>query len=165
MGLDITWVVADARFLPFADQSFSAAFSYSVIQHFSREDARRSLNEIGRVLSGGGRSKIQMPNAFGLRSFYHLWRRGFSEGTGFDVRYYSPRELANLFSELIGPTVAEVDGFFGLGLQPSDRAIMPLKHRVVLRSSEALRRLSRYAPILKQGADSLWLTSIKPARQ
>lgn len=47
------FVLADARYLPFAAYTFHGAFSYSVIQHFSRAVAREMLTEIGRVLNSG----------------------------------------------------------------------------------------------------------------
>jgi ubiquinone/menaquinone biosynthesis C-methylase UbiE len=55
-------VVGDARFLPFADNSFNTVFSYSVFQHFSKENTKISLDEAARVLKKNGKSLIQMPN-------------------------------------------------------------------------------------------------------
>ena len=124
-------VAGDARHLPFRDGAFDRVFSYSVIQHFSKADAKNALQEARRILSDQGASLIQLPNAHGIRSLYHLIRRGFREPTGFDVRYYTPNELSELFTGTIGPSEISVDGFFGLGIQPSDRNLMPLKYKTV----------------------------------
>lgn len=85
MGLPCRFVVGDARFLPLRPGAVDVAFSYSVIQHFSREDASAAVREIGRVVRTGGRSLIQMPTVFGLRCLYHQARRGFTDGQAFDV--------------------------------------------------------------------------------
>jgi ubiquinone/menaquinone biosynthesis C-methylase UbiE len=61
-------VVADARFIPFADDSIDTVFSYSVLQHFSRTDALAALTEFHRVLAPGGGLLVQMANAAGARS-------------------------------------------------------------------------------------------------
>lgn len=79
----------------------------SVLQHFSREDARMSLTEVRRVLHHEGLARIQMANAFGFRSVYHLARRGFRTPTGFDVRYWSPRQLKAIFTKIVGPRGSE----------------------------------------------------------
>jgi SAM-dependent methyltransferase len=54
-GLNISFVCGDARFLPFRAGTFRIVFSYSVIQHFSEEDAEKAIAEMGRVLGRGGR--------------------------------------------------------------------------------------------------------------
>jgi SAM-dependent methyltransferase len=159
LGLPATLVVGDGRYLPFRAEVFDIVFSYSVIQHFSKEDAKSTLAAARRVLAPEGFTMIQMPNRFGLRSLYHLARRGFSEGEEFDVRYWTVRELEQTFTDLIGPTQFEVDGFFGLGIQPSDRHLLPSHYRAVVDASEALRRLSSRAPVLRYLADSVYVIS------
>lgn len=159
MGVFITFVAGDARHLPFKSESFDQVFSYSVLQHFSKDDVRQSLSSVGRVLKSGGRALIQMPNAFGVRSIYHQVRRGFRAPREFEVRYWTPKELNREFTRLIGPTRVSVDGFFGLGIQNTDADLMPRKYRMVIFASEMLRRASgRFAP-LRFLADSLYLAS------
>ena len=51
LGAGSRYVVADARYLPFADGFFDAAFSYSVFQHFSHADAELAVSEMGRLLT------------------------------------------------------------------------------------------------------------------
>jgi SAM-dependent methyltransferase len=156
------FVVADARYLPFAARSLDVVFSYSVLQHFSKVDARTAFQSIGQVLKAGGTSFIQMPNAFGMRSLYHQARRGFGPGVSFEVRYWTPRELAAAFSDAIGPASLSVDGFFGLGIQKSDIAMLRPQHRLVVHSSEALRWLADRIPALSTLADSLYVTARRP---
>ena len=154
--------MADARYLPFPENSFQIAFSYSVLQHFSRENVELALSEIRRVLSPGGTALIQMPNKLGVRSLYHRMRRGGNGKRGvFRVRYWSLSELKERFSCLIGPSSVSVDGFFGLGIQPSDLQLLQPHLKLIVISSEALRKVSRQIPALNNLADSLYVTATK----
>ena len=145
MGLKIGVVVGDARYLPFRDGSFERVFSNGVIQHFARNNAELAFSEVGKVLSPGGLSMIQMANAYGLRSFYHLCRRNFSDGTGFAVRYYKPNDLAILFARTIGPSSLSIDGFFGLGLQEFGSTVYAAE---VSRRPFGVRYVAETSPVL-----------------
>jgi SAM-dependent methyltransferase len=159
LNVDCSFAVGDARHLPFRSGTIDVAFSYSVIQHFSKENARAALQSIAEVLAQGGICFIQMPNRFGIRSLYHLARRRFAEGKEFDVRYYTIPELLRTFTSVFGNAEASVDGFFGLGIQPSDIHLLSRKHRIVVRASELLRNLSKFIPGLIYGADSVYIKS------
>jgi SAM-dependent methyltransferase len=161
LGVDATYVVADARHLPFPDDSFDAVFSYSVFQHFARGDAVASFAEIGRVVRPGGSSLIQMANLYGLRSLWNQLReRRFREPrTLFDVRYWGPRELREELERRVGPTSLSADGFFTLNPQMTDLELFPRRYRAVVRTSEALRRASERVPPLRYAADSLYALS------
>lgn len=161
MGFEISFVVADARFLPFPADSFDCAFSYSVLQHLSKDNAKQSLAQIGRVLKPRGTSLVQMPNRFGLRCLYHQARRRFRPPQGFEVRYWSPRELRSAFSSAIGPTRLSVDCFFGIGLQAADAPLMSRPRRAAIRASEFLRGVSERIPSLGYVADSVYANSVK----
>lgn len=159
LGIEATYIVGDSRFLPFRDNYFDQAFSYSVLQHLSKPDARHSLLEIGRVLRAGGNALVQMPNAFGARCFYHQARRRFREARDFEVRYWKPAELLSTFTASIGPSEITVDGYFSLNVQPSDLRLLPARYRLLVHASEALRKLSSRAPALAYLADSLYISS------
>lgn len=159
LGVAARFVVGDARYLPFRAEFFDYAWSYSVLQHFSRLNARLALREIARVCRHGGRAKIQMANAVGVRSFYHMARRKFREPSGFEVRYWSPGELSGIFSEDIGETNIEADCFLGLGLQWSDFSYMTAMGKLALIISEGAKRASQYFTPLAWFADSLFCTS------
>ncbi|MCX7362571.1 MAG: methyltransferase domain-containing protein [Alphaproteobacteria bacterium] len=164
LGLDIRYVVGDARWLPFAETSFDNVHSYSVLQHFSKENARKALDEAGRVLRPGGIAKIQMANRLGVRSLQHQVRRGFREPVVFEVRYWSVGDLRRTFEAAIGPTDITVDCYFGLGWQWVDMKYMLGKHKPILFASEMLKRLSRFFPPLRHVADSVFCTATKPSR-
>src|SRR4029077_959783 len=146
---------------PFCDGSFDAAFSYSVIQHFCKADARRTFGEIGRILNPLGSCLIQMPNCFGARSLSHLIKRGFAKGVGFDVRYWRINELRKVIDSCIGPSEVSVHCYFGLGLEATDLNLMPPRLRAAIAISERLRELSKKVPWLTNLADSLYVSAVK----
>jgi SAM-dependent methyltransferase len=158
LGVEAEYVVADARHLPFEDASFDVVFSYSVFQHFAKDDTLASFDELARVLRPGGESLVQIANLWGARSLWNQAReRRFREPRRlFDVRYWGPRELAGELERRIGPTRLEVDGFFTLNPQPADLELLPARNRAVVRVSEALRRASAVARPLTYAADSLY---------
>jgi hypothetical protein len=137
------------------------AFSYSVLQHLSEEDAARAVHEIGRTLKSGGTSLVQMPTRFGLRCLYHQAKRGFRSASGFEVRYWSIPRLEALFARAIGMPTISVDCYFGIGLQRSDWPLMSPFRKLVLAASEVLRGTSKVIPPLKYVADSVYVSAAK----
>ncbi len=161
LNVDALYLVGDARHLPFPDRLFDQVFSYSVLQHLSRENVGKALHEISRVLRPGGNCQVQMPNKFGIRCLYHQARRGFREGEDFDVRYWSPGELISTFSGPLGPAKLSVDGYFSLNAQISDIRFLPWKYRALVRTSELLRKMSTVFSPLTYVADSVYVTAAK----
>jgi SAM-dependent methyltransferase len=156
LGVDARYAVADARRLPFADEAFDVVFSYGVLQHFSKQDVAVTVGEIARVLSRGGYSWVQMPNAFGALNALRLAQRRFREGEHFEVRYWTPADLSRVFGR-IGPTELSTDGFFTLNPQKRDLDLLPRKFRAVVRASDALKRVG--APTVL--ADSINIRSVR----
>ncbi len=154
------YVVGDARCLPFASRLFDVTYSYSVLQHLSKADAAQAVGELGRVLKAGGTAKVQMPTRYGLRCLYHQVRRGFREGTGFEVRYWTLAELRRLFTARVGATRFEADCYFAIGLQSSDERLMTPGLRRVVRASEFLKAASRRWPALIGVADSVFAEAV-----
>ena len=161
LDLPIRYLVGDARYLPFRPNSFDNVFSYSVLQHFSRQDTGLAVSDVGRVLKSGGTSLVQMPTAFGVRCIYHQARRQFGEARGFEVRYWTIPALRRLFESAVGRAEISVDCYFGIGLQKADSELMPIGPKLVLAASEMLRQLSRFAPFMKYVADSVYVKAIK----
>lgn len=162
MKIDAQFVVGDARYLPFQPSLFRRVYSYSVLQHFAKPDAALAIGEMARVLEPGGAAKVQMPSALGVRCLYHQARRGFRDPSGFEVRYWSLPSLKRSFG-VVGAAGFEVDGFFGIGLQPSDAAMMPPSRKAILGASEFLRSASRIVTPLLWAADSVFVEAVKPS--
>lgn len=161
LGVEVDYIVGDGRHLPFAAASFDQVFSYSVLQHLSKEDTRTVLRQAGGVLRPGGGCLVQMPNVFGIRCLYHQIRRGFRETRDFEVRYWTLPELARTFREAVGPSQVSVDGYFTLNPQISDIHLLPRRYRALVRLSEALRRMSRSFSPLTYVADSLYVSAVR----
>ena len=149
------YVVADARRLPFADDTFDVVFSYGVLQHFSKSDVATSVDEIGRVVKPSGYSWVQMPNALGALNIVRLAQRRFREGEQFEVRYWRPGELKRVFGR-IGPTELTTDGYFTLNPQKRDLDLLPRRFRTLVRVSETLKRIGAPTAV----ADSVNVRSV-----
>jgi SAM-dependent methyltransferase len=69
------YAVADARALPFADNSFDLIVSDSTLDHFPVEtDIRRAIAELARVLQPGGTLVLTMDNSGNLTEpLFRLW--------------------------------------------------------------------------------------------
>jgi 2-polyprenyl-3-methyl-5-hydroxy-6-metoxy-1,4-benzoquinol methylase/uncharacterized protein YbaR (Trm112 family) len=161
LKLDVKYIVADARYLPFRNERFSCVYSYSVLQHFGKEDARRTLMEVGRVLKPGGLAKIQMANKFGIRSIQQQLSRRSRQPEVFEVRYWTIAELRSTFLQIIGETRISADCYFGLGWQWSDFRYMAQMYKLALIASELLRRLSGVVAPMCWMADSVFCTAVK----
>jgi FkbM family methyltransferase len=156
--LPIHYVIGDARRLPIADRVCDVAFSYSVLQHFPKDDVRSAVQEIARVVRRPGLVKVQMANRFGPRQLYNqagaLSRR---ERGVFDIRHWTPRELEDLFSVVGAPRIT-IDGFFSLNAQISDVDLLPWRQALVTRASRQLTRVGRHFRALRYVADSVYVT-------
>ncbi|MFA5358066.1 MAG: methyltransferase domain-containing protein [archaeon] len=65
--------VGDAKKLPFENNSFEEIYSRFFLEHLPRNDAKKALKEMLRVLSPGGRVEIIVPN---LEYFCKLFLEG-----------------------------------------------------------------------------------------
>lgn len=161
LGVRAWFIVGDGRHLPFRDVVVDDVFSFSVLQHFSREDVLATLEEVKRVLVPGGHVRVQMPNRYSLLGMFHQSKRGFREGRQFEVRYWSVPELKRAFS-IIGSPHVDVDAFFSLNAQKSDLPLMPLPERMIVCASLAAKSIGTVVSPLKYVADSLWCVAEKP---
>jgi ubiquinone/menaquinone biosynthesis C-methylase UbiE/uncharacterized protein YbaR (Trm112 family) len=163
LGVEASFVVADGRYLPFRSDAFDVAFSFSVLQHLSKDNVRIALQSIRRVLKSNGVSVIQMLNRMGARSLYNQARLAFHEPDPFAVRYWTTHELHATFASALGPSRVLADGFFSANAQVSDLELLPRKYRWVVQSSERLRRIARRVRLFTHLADSVYVTSSEDA--
>ncbi|MBA3652981.1 MAG: class I SAM-dependent methyltransferase [Actinobacteria bacterium] len=159
LGLDVVFVVGDARALPFRSGAADIVHSYSVFQHFAREDALSAIRECGRVATLGGCVRVQLANRSG--PVQRLRRLAGDRSDIFAVRHWSVAEIRETFETVIGPTSVEADGFLTLNGQPADLDLLRYRHKLVVQASMALRALSRRVPALVRVADSVVATATK----
>ena len=168
LGVNVQYVVGDARYLPFRAKSFDVLHSYSVLMHFAKEDAIRSVREMARTLKPNGTTLISMANTFGLRNLQIQLMRGFCSSldrSSFATRYWTPRELRRMFTEIIGPSNLEIEGFFSTSSGSQSIMALPIKYRLALTLSSQLRNLGLVLPALKYVADSLYVRSTRKSDQ
>jgi len=158
LGVTAKYLVADSRFLPFRRSIFDYVYSYSVFQHFDKQDVKDSLVQIAQVLKPDGISMVQMLNQYGLRSKYVQLNRGLKEASGFETRYWAPSELVATFTQSIGPTDLLVGSFFTQA-QATDKDLLTLGGRAIVEVAELLKRTTYRAPFLTKLADNLFLYS------
>lgn len=159
LGVEFDAVVGDARHLPFRNHAFDAVFSYSVLQHFSKKDLVKTLNEVARAMRADGALSIQMANALGIRSLQHQASRRFRKANEFEVRYYNPFKLRKIFQSNFENTEFFTDCYFGLGINKSDYDIITGYRKIVLIASIAAKRIEKYFPPLRYFADSVHMRS------
>ncbi|MBU7015050.1 MAG: class I SAM-dependent methyltransferase [Theionarchaea archaeon] len=91
-------VIADARSLPFKDDTFDLTFSFGVVEHF--EGTEVAVAEHMRVTRPGGKIIITVPHIFSPYTIYwmlmHVKRGTFSDRPASFGKRYSTREFKNI---------------------------------------------------------------------
>lgn len=95
-------VVADARFVPFKDNTFDLTFSFGVVEHF--EGTEDAVAEHVRVTKPGGKIIITVPYLFSPYTVYwmlmHVKRGTFSERPASFGKRYSKREFRRILGKV-----------------------------------------------------------------
>jgi SAM-dependent methyltransferase/uncharacterized protein YbaR (Trm112 family) len=157
LDANVTHVVADARFLPFRSGSFDVIFSYGVLQHFHKDAVREALTSIHRVLQPSGICLVQMAGKYGVRNLFQQLTGRHELPDGFGVRYWTIAELRREFQAAIGPASISADGYFALNIQPADADLLPFPRNLLVRVSEAIRKVSSRVRGLVNVADSVYV--------
>jgi SAM-dependent methyltransferase len=160
-------VAADLRSLPFPQDLFQCVFSYSVLQHANREKCSDCVGDIRRVLRPGGSCCLEFPVSHGLTNWrYRLRPRPVEDPESWDVRYYSRKQLGQLFEGLFQSVTIETDCFFGTGVRGEDIDILPWKYKPVAIASECLKAAARVVPfaraLVQWFSDSVFVRGWKP---
>ena len=134
--------VQDGRRMPYADASFHAAFSVSVLEHIPDDGDSAAIAELARIVKPGGDIVLTVPYAeayretFVDRPVYERARRG--DEPVFFERHYDDRALAD---RLIGPSSCELVDLqlWGEGRLRVERALRTLgKGSIAVAPVEAL---------------------------
>jgi hypothetical protein len=133
-----SFVLAEARVLPFAAESVVGAFSYSVLQHFSKgeHDSLTTCLEARSPFADSNAEPERFAVVIGFGAS-RIFRRARVR------RYYSIGEVSQLFSQHIGRSDWSVDCFLGLNVHAYDRKFVRPSRRLVIDIAEAQRRKIR----------------------
>ena len=153
-------MVGDIRRLPFPDESFDAAFSYSVLQHLPKVHALAALREIRRVLKPGGYCQIELPLHPGLTNWRHESSSNI-DSECWDVRYYRWQEVQDIFGALFEDVEIQADCIFGIGVKFEDLDILPWRYKPIAIVSEGFRKMCEVLPQLVRLADSVYIVAQK----
>lgn len=100
IGKRVKFYVADARQLPFEDESFDVSLCFSTIDHIPGANNRQKVvNEMARVTRKGGHVVITVPNKLSFPSYYFdrkRLREGKCEYTY--AHWFSPWELRQMLA-------------------------------------------------------------------
>lgn len=102
----------DGRALTFADQTFDAAYSVSVLEHIPGDGDREAIAELVRVVKIGGRIVVTVPYAEQYRESFlarRVYERDFSDGQPvFYQRHYDERTLRDRLLSVPGTRVVDL---------------------------------------------------------
>lgn len=150
-GGEVGFLAADARELPFPDESFDAVLGNAVLHHLPMESA---LGELRRVLKPAGRFCFAEPNLLNPQVFVERnvpvvrdWLENSPDETAF-VRWTLARAL-------------DENGFEGIEIVPFD-FLYPLTPRRLSGVVAALGSLLERTPLVREIAGSLLIRARRP---
>jgi SAM-dependent methyltransferase len=162
-------VCGSSHMLPFKSNVFEIVYSLLTLQHLPREIAKKSINEIWRVLKPRGLARIQFPNALGFDSavwwiFRNIWIRILRKHLPADhVRFYLHLQLRTAFGKFY-PVQIRGEGFSlipeSLDLRGKRLEITTGSHLNVLRSL-LQDKWKRHACLVNLAAN-FWVEANKP---
>ena len=145
------FVVADAEALPFADDTFTAAYGSSVLHHL---DVDASLTELRRVARPGGHVVFTEPNMLNPQIVLQKNVPAIGRAVG-DI----PGETA--FIRWPMRRTLERLGFTGILVEPFD-FLHPLLPAFCVDAVDRLTRALEHVPLLREIAGSLVIVCRKP---
>ena len=165
-GMNGYTVVADLRELPFRDEIFDLAWSFSVIQHTHKERLLSCLKDIRRLLVRGGFAKMEFPNRNGIRNRNGPAKTFAREAEDYDswaVRYYSVKEYKDFFTQIFGNFRFTNHSFLGIGVLKEDLKYVSFKNKILCGISLTGSALAKIVPGLKNYSDSIYCMATKTA--
>lgn len=92
------FIIADAQFLPFKDQSVSKIICAEIIEHL--HEPEKMILESQRVLTSGGSIAISTPNEISFWGIFEIFWDMFGRGRNYGethLKFFSVRELYTFF--------------------------------------------------------------------
>lgn len=100
---DIRLILADARLLPFREESFDAVFAFHVTGHLCQQGREALAREVARVLVPGGKLFFREFETEDMRMGQgeEVEAATFRRGAGVLTHYFTEVEVELLFSDLL----------------------------------------------------------------
>lgn len=67
-------LVSDAENLPFSDNCFDYVVCYAALEHIPNQE--KAIREMSRILAGGGRAVVLVPNKFSVGNIFLVYKTG-----------------------------------------------------------------------------------------
>jgi ubiquinone/menaquinone biosynthesis C-methylase UbiE/uncharacterized protein YbaR (Trm112 family) len=160
MNLNCIFIYADIRNLPFKNNTFDTAFSYSVLQHLSSFHVYRTLKSIHRSLKNNGYLKFQLMNKFALRNLFIQLKRGFREPQGFEVRYHNPSRFKKMINKFYFDINQSNCSFFTQA-RIEDFSYLSFNGKVIILFSFIFNKLSKYLIKLSHLSENIYISCKK----
>ncbi len=157
-------IVADLKEIPFKDSVFDFVWSFSVIQHTHRERLLNCLQHIKRILKPGGFTKLEFPNANGIRNKIAPAKISKSRADDYNswvVRYYAIKEYKEIFQNIFDNFSFSVHSFLGIGVLKEDLFYVSWKNKLLCSISLIGSFLAKMISHLKNVSDSVYIQSKK----
>ena len=156
-------LVADLQNLPFLNNTFNVAWSFSVIQHTHLDRFTRCLSHIERILADNAYCYLEFPNRNGIRNrFGPAAKPNNSDFDSWDVRYYTPEEYEKIFRIFFNNYSYHNHSVLGIGILPGDgKYTRGIKNKLIVSASRTLSNLATLIPQIKSVADSIYIKSVK----
>ncbi|MCL1811568.1 MAG: class I SAM-dependent methyltransferase [Methanomassiliicoccaceae archaeon] len=88
------FTIAECDHMPFPDRSFDAAIAVHIFEHLDDTQVRDTVKEISRVLVPGG---LVLVRSFAVGDARSEGRDRNRRGNGIEYRYYTEKEMENIF--------------------------------------------------------------------
>lgn len=105
----VSLVIGDALRLPFADSSFEAVLALHVLDHLAEAERKEAVDEIERVLVGGGLTVIRVFSTEDMRAGKgrEVESGTYLKGSGIICHFFTEVELAALLSRMTAESITE----------------------------------------------------------
>ena len=106
------FVLGDVQYLPFKNKVFDKALCSHIIEHVHQP--KQLLQEVHRVMKGGGFLQLELPNGFSLLEYINRFLGKIGWSQYMHLHRFSPGDVCELLKE-VGWVTVDVKSFLWLG--------------------------------------------------
>ena len=165
------FICCDVLDLPLVSNSFDRIYSFSFLQHFSKDNLSKILKNIENKMTVKSIFKTQMINKYSVRGIYnnykikyfkeHMIKEGRMDDdkdvNNFTVRYFSLKKIKQIFKNNFEIEKCENYSFFTQA-QLSDFEMFSVKSKIFLVITIIVNTITKVLPFLKYLTDNFIFT-------